>query len=252
MKSLLIFALLFAFAFFAIDTHTQGQISNANSSRAQTTASAATLDTLRSNPPPRGTPVVVTALNGVELSGMFDKVTDDTLDIVDVAGGLYKVIIASTKSLVFADTTRLTTEERKRMASLQPETGKLRELAGKRRIYLWANNDAARQAILDEVIKYGAFEVADSFRQAEFFLYFVGRTERTDPPFSVPQLFGRLYVYTLSDAKRLRVLWEQRQASDYKGVAPVRNAAIASSARTAIDLARAFIHEHKRAFSAKP
>jgi len=252
MKSLLIFALLFAVAFFATDTNAQGQISNANSSRVQqTTTSAATLDTLKSNPPPRGTPVVVTALNGTELSGMFDKVTDDTLDIVDVAGSLYKVIIASTKSLVFTDTTRLTTEERKRMASLQPETGKLRELAAKRRVYIWANNDTARRAIFDEIKNYNTFEIVDSFRQADFFLYFVNRSEMTDPPFSVPRLFGRLYAYTVSDAKRLRVLWMQRQASEYKGIVP-RDAAIASGARMAIDLTRAFIREHKRAFSVKP
>lgn len=229
----------------ANQVHAQGQ-ADQNQSGAQPPTSATTLDEMRSNPPLRGTPMVIIARNGAEVSGMFVKVDDDTLDIVDVSGGLYQILIASVTSILLPDTSRLTTEERRLLATLRPENGRLRELIGLRRVYVWANNEEVRQVIVSELNQYGAFEIIDSFRGAEFVLYFVGRSELTDPPYSRPQLFGRLYAYTVSDAKRLRVFWERNQEFDTREPIPTRTAYLASSSRAATDLTRAFIREHRR------
>lgn len=208
---------------------------------------AVTLGELKREPPPRGTPAVVKARNGVELSGMFVKIDpDDTLDLVDVSGNLYEIIGATVETVFLPDTARLGADERKSFARLKPSEGKLRELSGARRVYVWSNNPETSAAVVAELKKYGALEFADSFRDADFALYFVSRQEPSDPRFPVPQFYGRLYVYTAPEGKPLRVLWERRREYDLRASTPPRSAIMASGARVATELTQDFVEEHRR------
>lgn len=216
-------------------------------SPAQNFPVAVTLEELKREPPPRGTPAVVKARNGVELSGVFVKLDpDDTLDLVDVSGNLYEIIGATVETVFLPDTARLAADERKQLARLKPDGGKLRELAGARRVYVWSNNEETKAAVVAELKKYGALELAGSFRDADFALYFVSRQEPSNPRFPVPQFYGRLYAYTAHGAKPLRVLWERRREYDLRASTPPRSAYLASGARVATELTQDFVEEHRR------
>jgi hypothetical protein len=208
---------------------------------------AVTLEELKREPPPRGTPAVVKARGGVELSGVFVKLDpDDTLDLVDVSGNLYEIIGATVETVFLPDTAGLAADERKQLARLKPDGGKLRELAGARRVYVWSNNEETSAAVVAELKKYGALELVGSFREADFALYFVGWQEPSDPRFPVPQFYGRLYAYTARGAKPLRVLWDRRREYDLRASTPPRSAILSSGARVATELTQDFVEEHRR------
>ncbi|HWS54160.1 MAG TPA: hypothetical protein VN228_08540, partial [Pyrinomonadaceae bacterium] len=208
---------------------------------------AVTLEELKREPPPRGTPAVVKARNGAEISGMFVKLEpDDTIDLADVSGNLYRLPGATVETVYLPDTTRLGDGERRDFARLKPAEGKPRELAGARRVYVWSNQAETGAAVVAELKKYGALELAGSFRDADFALYFVARQEPSDPRFPVPQFYGRLYAYTAPEGKPLRVLWQRRREFDVRGPSQPRNAVVPSGARVAAELTQDFVEEHRR------
>lgn len=208
---------------------------------------AVTLAELKREPPPRGTPAVVRARNGAELSGMFVKIDpDDTIDLTDVSGNSYEIIGATVEAVFLPDTKRLTGDERKSLARLKPGEGKLRELAGARRVYVWSNSEEARAALVSELGGYGALEQAGSFRDADFALYFAVGTQIDDPRVPMPYYYGTLYAYAAAHGKPLRVLWQRKVKLDVQTPIPGRTAAQASAARGAVELARDFVKEHRR------
>jgi hypothetical protein len=208
---------------------------------------AVTLAELKREPPPRGTPAVVRARNGAELSGMFVKIDpDDTIDLTDVSGNSYEIIGATVEAVFLPDVKRLTADERKGLARLKPGEGKLRELAGARRVYVWSNSEGGRDAVLSELGKYGALEAADSFRDADFALYFAVGTQIDDPRVPMPYYYGTLYAYAATHGKPLRVLWQRKVKLDVQTPIPGRTAAQASAGRGAAELTRDFVKEHGR------